>query len=263
MAEGDGGEKIKVGDKEYSPNELAERLNERESFAQKLESMKPLETMLTQHNISAEQLANETRGAFEALVRMQEAGMIDADGNIVQKKAEAQQQTPAMKQDSGQQKPGLGTPSVDDIATKALERVSPEVTALKSEVNELRNSLNLLYREKISDTVKAKGINVQDEDIHLAMAEANKTGKDFWSILDQRAKRYTDLKQQTIASFAKEHNLDLDQLNALREMQSKEGNVAAAIVEGKTISNRPGAKKAGAVSALEATKELLRRTSMQ
>lgn len=222
-----------------------------------LEAVKPVLELTQKYGVTPEQFAAEAQGAFGALVGLQEAGILDRDGKIVVKEPQPAAVPPAAPV---VQRPQVSADMInpDQIADAALQKISPKLKAIEEENSFLRTSLNRLYREKIADAVKQRGYEVDDEDINLSLAESQKTGGDFWEALDRRAERYKSYAQQAIEKLAKEHNLDLSQLNKIKDLHSKEGGVSSAIVEGKIISRKPGLKGANVISARDATAELFR-----
>ena len=85
------------------------------------------------------------------------------------------------------------------------------------------------------------------------------TGKDFWEVLDQRAKTYTSREEAAVKKFAEEHGLDLAQLNKIKDAHTSEGGVAQSIIAGRKISRKPG-KGSDTISPREATQKLFEMT---
>jgi hypothetical protein len=245
---------MKIGEKEYSDEELTQLVTQHEELSSQFEKAKPVFELAERYGVSPEQFASEAQGAFGALINLQEAGILDKDGRIVETAVEKRPTSPPSDLPKSVAQPIV---NVDQIAEAALQKLNPKIEALATENKTLRDSLNRLYREKIAETVKAKGYQVDDEDVNLALASASRTGKDFWEELDSRAERYKTTEQRAIERFAKEHNLDIGELNKRREMHSKEGSMGQMITEGKRITSRPK-RGANEISPLEATEQLFR-----
>ena len=245
---------MKIGEKEYSDEELGTIVAKQEELEQRLSTAQPILELAEKYGVTPEQFASEAQGAFGALINLQEAGILDKDGRIVERKAP---QATEPKATNTPTQPAATAPHPDQIAEIALQKLSPKLDALTTENKALRDSLNRLYREKIADSVKAKGYNVDDEDVNLALAESSRTGKDFWEALDVRAQRYSTVEKTAIEKFAKEHGLDITELNKRREMHSNEGSVAQMITEGRKITSRPK-RGANEISPLEATEQLFK-----
>jgi len=250
---------IKVGDKEYSEEEAAKLIESHEQLSQQMEKLKPVLEVTEEYGVTPEQFINESKGAFGAILRLQEVGILDKDGQIVEKPA-----TPPPPADpphtpespagtpSPQGEPGL---SADAIAKKALEKVKPVIDDLRKENELLKSSVNRIYREKITETARQKNLDVSDEDISIAFAEVSKSGQDFWDVLGKRSERNQSVKSKAIEEFAKKHNLDIGELNKLNEISSTDGKVASAIVEGKKLVRKPAK---GGVTPLDATRQLFK-----
>ncbi len=249
---------IKIGDKEYSEEEATKLITEHETMAKTLEELKPIRETIQEYGVSAEQYRDQSKGAFGALLKLQETGVLDEEGNVIPqtpKPASASETLPGAPPGTPPREGNAIPTSVDDIAKKALEAISPKIKKLEDENEMLRSSVNRIYREKITDTVRAKGLDVSDEDISLSFVEATRSGKDFWDVLGERAKRNTSVKDEAVKEFAKKHNLDIGELNKLAEIASSDGNVAASIVEGKSLSLKPAK---GGLSPLDATRQLFK-----
>lgn len=255
---GEGGapEEIKVGDQTYTAEQVAQ-------MTEQLNSYKTVQEAVDLYGVTPERFVEEARGAIGALVGLQDAGIIDKDGKIVEKRKGEAVDVDTVGKTSSAQSTSPAAPKVDDLANMILEKLSPKISEIESQLKTHQTSLNKFYRDRIQQEVRSKGLDVEDEDIHLALAESQRTQKDFWKVLESRAERRNSLRDTAIKEFAKKHNLNLEQLNELREAQADEGNLAQTIVEGKKISNSPLRKKDGnTISARDATAELFRRKGL-
>lgn len=250
---------LTIGDKEYTDEELTNVVTQHQEMSQKLEGYKTVQEASDMFGVSPERFVEEARGAIGALVQLQEAGLIDKDGKIVRQGVSNPSPPPADQTRSASSTSGDNkSPSVDEIANAVLAKLNPKISEMEKQIGTHRTNINRFLREKIQEKVTAKGIDVEDEDISLALAESQQSGKDFWEVLGKRAERRKAYQDTAVKAFMEKYGISEDNLNEFREANATDGQIAQALVEGKKIA-RNSKKHPGSISALEATTELFKR----
>lgn len=249
---------IKIGEKEYTEEQLQNALSSAEKLQKLNEQIAPVQKLAERYNLSVEDLAANSEGAFNQLLNLQEAGLIDEHGKMVKK--ETPPVTPK-KEEGDPLKPDPTKHSVEAIAAKVLEQIqgTGPLEKLTKQVEALSNSQAQLLRERTLSRVQDKHPNLTEQDVSIAIAKANARNEDFWKVAEEISNEKEEGKQKTINEFAQEHNLDLEQMNKIKEMKSDEGAVAEAVLEGKKVSFKKGENT---VTPKEATMAFFRTQDM-
>ena len=236
----------KLGETEYTDEQLKAALDSIEKLAKLEQRIAPVLKVAEKYKLDPKDLVENAEGAFHQIFQLQEAGVLDEQGNLVERKEQKSTKTtePEAKPDQQQ-----NANDVEAIVNKAMEGIAKSVKGLESTVTQLNNSQSQLLRERMSDKVRSKYPHLNDEDISIVLAKATAQKEDFWKLAEERNSEKEKGNQALIESFAKEHKLDLTELNKRKEMSAEGGSVADVILEGKKISRKGGE---GTISAKDA-----------
>lgn len=228
---------IKIGDKEYTEEQLKAALESSTKLSELERQIAPVQQMIERYKLEGvEDLLQNTEGAFTQILQLQEAGLIDEKGQIKEKPPEKPPVTPKVPPVD----PTKDKNSVEAIVAKVMEGIKPTVDKMEKQLNFLNDSQSQLLRERTLSKVQERYPNLKEKEVSVAIAKANAQKRDFWDVAKEISKEKEAEGQQLISAFAEEHKLDLKELNNLKEMRSNEGSVAEAVVEGKKISFKKG-----------------------
>jgi len=229
---------IQIGgeDKQFTTEELATALNKAGELEQTVSGLSGFQKVLTRYGIGAEEYLQNSESALALANVLIEKGVIDQQGNIIEKKA------------GSEKLPGTGIiPKEGDTGmAKKLGTIEKALLTLGSKMETIEEGQSSLYRRNVAADVKAAHPNLSDSDISklLAVAARDKS-KDFWD----HAKSMSDVKTEdtqkqtnaiaktTIetlikAGIIKGDKIDMEKfdLNTLKEQDPSGG---APVYEGK------------------------------
>lgn len=233
-------EKIKVGDKEYTIEEITQQLTQ---GAQAMQQLGAVNQVAGRLGLKTDEFVEQAQNAFGALVGLQEQGIIDAQGVVVKKEA------PKVPEPKPDQK-STGIPNADEIAAIALGKVQGPLSNLEQQIKQIQDSQQRIGRSILLGQIKSKHPNLDDEEIEFAMTKAVSQKRDIWEVAKERSEKLGGLQKGAVDTFAKEKGLNLERINRLDEMRNSEGGVAKAVVEGKKLSFKRGEE--GAITPREA-----------
>jgi len=217
------------------------------------------------YEMEPEEFLQQAVGGFTVINDLIEKKVIDAQGNLVDKKVVNSKKSDLNSlfnlDDTGKDKIPAGDEKIAALVAKALE---PFATEIKKSVGDVKNIQTSMIRDSYEKDILSKHPNLDHEDVSkvfgLAMQDRS---KDIWTIAEAASKVKVEKSVDVEKAFAKAHGLNYDELvknkaaeqdeNNLNEQDSKGG--AAALVKGKQITFRTrGIKdKENVISPLEAT----------
>lgn len=210
---GDSGDsiQIKVGDevKTFSPQEIAVRLEKAGNLEKSMEQLSGFQKVLTQYGIGADEYLKNSEAAFAIANTLIEKGIIDEQGNIIEKKA------PDVKPKDNE--PAFRF-SDDGRKDKQLETIGKALQAIVSKVEQLEEGQSNIYRRNIKRDVQAMHPELDDTDISqlLALSQRDKS-KGFWDHAADLAGQKTAKTKQTEKGFVKTIVETLGKIGALKE----------------------------------------------
>lgn len=233
---------IKVGDEEktFKPEDVSALLQEREALAQKLEGYKPMVEKFEAwekegFKVSPEDYMTHSSAALALIEELQEAGLVDEQGNVIGKKEDTSQQ-----QQQQQTQPPLGTQtgfSEDKIAAivaKALEPFAGKLQVLEQDTG-------MILRKELESKILTANPLLDSDDIQKLFGKAAAMKGNVYEM----AKALSTEKETKLKTFresiAKELGVDPKQLdeNKLREQKAAGG--ASSFAEGMKFSFKRGA----------------------
>lgn len=240
---------IKIGDKEYSDEQIISTFEDLKTTQDQLVELKkqfaPVLKATERYDIDVDRYMRNAEGAFDRIFQLQEAGVLDQEGKLVKTPTKPEELSSLDTSAKTETNPDKN--SVEAIVAKALQTGLADFKKgfddLNKKVETVESLQSRVMRERLMSRVQEKFPDLNQEDVSVVMAKVNSQGGDFWDEVEKRSNIKQDSKNQVIKDFAKQHNLDLDQLNKLQEMKSDEGAIANAVVEGKKISFKGGDDK--------------------
>jgi len=203
---------IKVGGevKTFSPQELATRLEKAGNLERTVEQLSGFQKILTQYGIGADEYLKNSEAAFAIANTLIEKGVIDEQGNIVEKRT----QDPRSSDDG---KPTFRF-SDDASKDKQLETIGKALQAIVNKVEKLEEGQSNIYRRNIKRDVQAMHPELDDADISklLALSQRDKS-RGFWDHAANLANEKSTRTKQTEKSFVKSVVETLGKIGALKE----------------------------------------------
>ena len=142
---------IKVGDKEYTPDQIT-ALEQTAGVGGKLKEL------ADRYGVPPEQFLEYSNNSLGIVSELQTRGMLDDEGGL------KIPQEPSG--DAGRRQPLQGDP-----ANKALEAID----ALNQRFDKFEEGLSGLYKGRVMDTVRTVNPDFSDDDVALIAREANRT----------------------------------------------------------------------------------------
>jgi len=252
-------------------NRAADLIKQQAAATQRSQQVKPLLDFAEQYNADPKTLVEQATGAFNVLGNLIDAGIIDEEGNPIQKDSdEGGKRKMRLGQgsddNSGEDGTSLAVEEVlsasakrtEEIVSKALGTVGDKVERLeKDNARLVRTIVDMRLEKQFPD------LSEEDRSQLMAIAAADKdSGKD----LTQHAKELVEKKGQREVEaerrFAEKYGLNLDDIKKANELKEQSSKGASAFVpkeKGFSWSRRNrGKSKEDTASPLEATKQFLR-----
>lgn len=234
---------IKVGDetKNFTAEQVAQAFDKVGNLEKTVEDLSGFQKVLTTYGVGPDEYVKNSEAAFAIANSLIEQGVIDEQGNVIQKKG---------KEGDGKDGKSLFKFTGDDgEGSKELQTVTKALAAIASKVEEIEEGQSNIYRRNIKRDVQAIHPNLKDEDISklLALAQHDKA-KGFWDHAKVMAEGKTAKEKQGKQESAVEtikillkagiipegkidtNKLDTLDLNALKEQDPSGG---APVYEGK------------------------------
>lgn len=268
---------LKVGDevKTFTPQELVTHLEKAGNLQKAMEGLSGYQKVLTQYGVNSDEYIQNSEAAFQIMNTLIERGIIDQQGNVIEKKQTGDDDPTKRKQ--------TGFQFADDgRKDKQLETIGKALQTITSKIEQLEEGQSSIYRRNIKRDVVAQHPNLNsDDDISrlLAIAQRDKS-KSFWDHAAEMSKNKSAETQKTERGYVKstvealvkagiipEDKIDMTKLDALDLNSLKEQNPlgGAPTYEGKKFLFKSRFRKLGVkegdkfASPSDATKEVFNR----
>lgn len=234
---------IQVGGetKTLTPQEITTVLEKAGNLERTVEQLSGFQKVLTQYGIGPDEYLRNSEAAFAIANSLIEQGIIDQQGNIIQKKTGSE---PPSKGDSFK-----FIPSGDAGGNKQLEVIASTLAKLTQQVTSLEEGQSNIYRRNIKRDVQAVHSNLEDEDISklLAISQRDRS-KGFWAHAEELSRQKEESNKRmekthvkaTIEALAKaglipQGKIDLDKLDEfdLNKLKEQDPSGGAPVWEGK------------------------------
>jgi len=239
---------VKVGeeDKTFTAEDVSNLLAQQASATQKSQEVAGITQAAERYGVSVDELLENAEGSFTLMNTLIDKGIIDEQGNIVEKKGKEPEVDPKPKP----QVPGTTPTSEEKIMEAVLKAQNP----LMQEVEKLRNDNVLLMKLRLQDKAQDAFDNLAEEDVARVFTIAeNDRNKSFMQHAEAYSKAKAEKRAELEQEFAKEHGIDLEEVKAKKLFEQDPAGGAAAIFKGRKLSFKRGEKDT--VSPLQATQE--------
>lgn len=244
----------------YDADKIKDLVAQQSSATQKTQAVSAITGILEKHNLSAEDYLQQTEGAFRVLNQLVDKGLIDEEGNILDK-------TPVKDKDKDLDL-NLNmnqNNQVPEVVNKRFEAIEKAIKGLPEGMSNLQGEMAKTQRLIIADKVQAEypDLSVNDVTRLFALAKSDPTKS-----LKQHAEAMVETKKATKAAereeYAKEFGVNLKEFDANRLNEQDGSGGAGAMIVGKKLKLRKSKTDGDDVmTPLEATREFFNKTSME
>lgn len=234
-----GAQKIQVGDKTYTADDIKGLVSQAAKATQVGQVAETVNTIASRYGLDPEGYLGQAELALGAVASLMEKGIIDDQGNLVQGKRVVENKGEEDKSGDtgGEKKTGKVDP--DTIAAAVLERIEGKLSPVFKALDSIEKTQNHMLRQDLEAKLKSEFSNLDSEDIDRVLASAFKDKKPVKEI----AKTYSEKKAGMISELRKQHakefGVNLDDFDANR-LNEQGGGGAAAAFTGKKFSFRGG-----------------------
>jgi hypothetical protein len=261
-------EKITVGDKSYSANDVQSMLAAQAEATRVLQQFSEVQKAAQRYGVSPIDFVRQAEGSFAAVSDLIDKKIIDEQGNLLQKGAlgddEGDDDLLALLgvKETPPQGPAATPPGAPPGAgkTKALLRAFQEIKGstgqLAREVEQLKKDNAALLRYNLATKLQASFPELVEEDVNLVLERARgdrtKSLAEHAKLVVEKRRSVEDQARKALAKQLGIEDLD-NHLNSLK--QQKEGGIGT-MFQGKKISFKP--KDANSVHPREAAEAYLK-----
>lgn len=272
--QGSGDQKIKVGEKEYTPEDIQGLLSQTSQATAALQRLSVVEQAAARYGLSVEDYVKQADGGLSVVGDLLERGVIDQEGNLVTRKQQSEQggdgEDDLMKLLQGDQQTAKrenhDAGGQMKAMLQALQEIKGTIDPLKQEIDSLKQDNAALLRHAMVTKLKGELPDLSDEEANEAIVKAQ---RDRSKGLAEHAKAILGKKSSLVSEaqlkLAKELGVvgeqatveDLTQhLNGLKQQDPSGG--AASLAKGKKFSFRPSAEAKDVVTPGQAANEYFR-----
>lgn len=229
----DGEEKV------FTPEMILDMHKNLGSATQNSQKAAPLLRLAEQTGMDPEDLAGQVGNAFALLTELQDKGLLDQDGNIVQ--PERTVNKPDDDDNSGGDK-SFGADKIVEIVRATLKE---ELTPFQRSLQGLQQDSVAIQRHMISSRLREAYPDAQlsDQDVAQIMVTAKQGKKTVKEVADEyisRKKGYEESIRKQVLEEWKKKGFDPDSFNE-NDLDDQDGEtVAGRIVGNKKLSFRKG-----------------------
>jgi len=256
--------KIKVGEKEYTAADVDNLIKQASTLGEKAERAQRVLDAAEKLGLEPDELLGQAMGSFSVVNDLMKAGIIDEEGNIVEKKAVV----PELGKVPFVPKPEpKGGTSVDEIVAKVLGAIDEKWKPISDGLEDMKHVQSGMIRERLEERIKVRHPDLNEDDVakvfRIALSDKR---KDLWEVAKGIAEERAGADTKLIKAYAEKHGLDFDKLIAEREEALKlkekgpEGG-AAFFLKGKKISLRQ--KGGDFADPLKLTREYFQKSGLE
>lgn len=232
-------------DKTFKGEDVKTLLDQHSDLTGKVEKLDNFSKALERYGTDSDTYLSNAEAAFGVMNDLVEKGLIDEQGNIVEKKEKSS--------DSGNKdglfnfsQAGDNKEMTDKVARVVSKVLGTKLGDLTKQVEELSSGQAGLFRSQLKGKIQDKYSSLSDDDVSklFGIASTNPQ-KDLWTHAEEMDKAKDVSKGKARESYAKEFGIDLKEFDAnkLNEQDSKGGTITA--LKGKKFVFSPRAKRLG------------------
>lgn len=258
---------LQVGDKTYTPEDVAMLVNGQATATQAMQEVADIKAAAEKYGIDPKTFVEQAEGSFSVMSTLIDQGVIDSKGAILETKPGPDTSLKPETDDSleglfGVPKPTqpTGNDKTMSVIQDALQKI-PELVEQNKKLTEQLESLDQtqsnIIRTNIQEKIQDKFKNLDTEDVSRVFALAMQDrSKDVYVHAEAFSKVKSARTDELRKQHAEEFGIDLDKYNENKLLESEPGYGAAVQVKGKKLSFK---KKDGAVTPKQATVDFLNR----
>ena len=229
--------KVKVGDKEYSAEDVQGLLSQVGTATERNQQFKAVEDFCNKYGLDVEGLLDNAEGAFGVMTKLIDAGVIDERGNVVEGKGkgtgEGEGSSGKGSGDDldleailrGDTKDFKGKDRVSAIVLKALEPASKQIAGFGEELKETKELLMGLMRDRMHEKIQKKFPQLDDDDVSRVLRlAAENPKKGLMQVAEGVAKGKEDLELGLRKKHAEEFGIDLEEFEKKKKDRNELGD---------------------------------------
>lgn len=225
-------------EKTLTPAEVVTAMEKAGNAEKTIEGLSGFQKVLTQYGVTADEYLKNSEGGLAIINSLIAKGVLDEEGNIVEKK-------PA-EDDPSKSKALVSGLKPDTGLTKQLSTIEKALVTLGSKMETIEDGQSSLYRRNVEADVKATHPGLDSGDISklLATAQVDKS-KSFWDHASALAQEKSTKETEQVNTIAKatvealikagvvpKDKVDLESFD-LNKLKEQDPTGAAPVYEGK------------------------------
>jgi len=232
-------------DKTLKAEDVKTLLAEHSELSGKIEKLSDFSKALERYGTDSSTYLSNAEAAFGVMSELVEKGLIDEQGNVIEKKGKGS--------DSGDKndlfnfsQAGDNKEMSEKVAQIVSKVVGTKLGDLMKQVENLSSGQAGLFRAQLKGKIQEKYPSFSDNDVSKLFGIASTNpAKDLWAHAEEMAEKQKVSKDKDREKYAKEFGIDLKEFDAnkLNEQDSKSGTIAA--LKGKKFVFSPRAKRLG------------------
>jgi len=244
--------------KVLTAEQVTNLLGQNASMEKKLESAAAALKAAEKYEVTVPEMLQSMEGSFATMTKLVDAGVIDKQGNLINKEPEKTDPDPK------------GDPNVDpkanvDLAgmTKKFDTVAKAMEDIVGRIDGIERDQGRLFKGKVQEKIMADHPELDNDDVAKVFAIARRDrSKDIWEVADLVAKDKGKKMEAFERATAKKLGVDYDawKENQLKEQDPDHGS-AVFLTKGKRLSfsnrKKPGEKDEDLVDPKQAAMSFL------
>lgn len=257
------GQKIKVGEKEYTAADINNILSENSANAQKAQQAAQILDAAKSYGVEPDEFLQQAVGAFSVIQGLISDGVLDEEGRV--------KKQPAPKTKEPKPKEGDDDFNLDDILNpdkkkgdldmsgvtkgtltammQAVKSLESKMGQFESRLDETDGFASSLARQSFEDKIMAKHPNLNSEDIQKLFGQAaslRRQGKraDLYELAEQASGAKESERVSLEKAFAEKHGLNYEELVKAKEDDpnklDEKSPMDIPFLKGKKVSVEPG-----------------------
>lgn len=237
---GKGDQVIKVGDKEYSADDVSNLIANTQTLTEKGEKLQPILDACARYDMDPAEFLDQATGGLSVISNLIQEGIIDAEGRVVKAAPKKKDDDDDLNLDDDLKGKKKAAPRKgDEVILKAIEGMKGSVDDYGKKITRLENIQTTMIHDRYRERIQKKFPDLDDSDADRAIALATNEGKkDVFEYADDVSKAKASSVEKIEKAYATKHGLDYDKLKETDENKLKEQEPAgggAPRLKGKKI----------------------------
>lgn len=218
---------IKVGDKEYTPEQIT-ALEQTAGVGGKLGSL------AQRYGVDPDNFLQYSENSLAIVAELQSKGMLDEEGNL-----KIPSGTPPASPPAGTP-PGANPVGGNKEFAAAMEKINQ----INERFERVESGVSNLYKKTISDSLKQAYPSFEDSDVEFVAREATRSKRPIDEVAAAHHKAVVSkteaIEKGIMEKLGKKYNLNFDDLNKVAELRQDGGITPATVTGGKKLSFKGG-----------------------